>query len=512
MGVDIMNADFMKKAIQCAPQIIQRDIPASCFGIPVEDDSNWFGYRFEKINTPQSVKHGDEIYIDFGNHYVGHVRFEVLPTEQYPDAPIQIHIKFAENLYELESDSDAYEGELSPAWLQQEIIYIEEPSIVILPRRYAFRYIKVTVVDTRVPIQFKDFTVTTETSADAGMCESINCEPQLMEIDKIGCRTLQNCMQKVFEDGPKRDRRLWLGDLRLQALTNYYTFRNIDIVKECMYLFAAYTEPGGRVPRDIFVSSRGTHCNNGWLEDYSLMFAVSLCDYYEYTKDHELVDELFSIADDQLRIAWETAENGIVKELEGWWAHIDWCDNLQKVTSVQGILLYTLDKMIWMCRETGREKKVNEYSEQAQYLRKMARDKLYDSEARFFVNQYDKFQLSVHSQVWMVLGNVVQGDEAKDLMQRILQAEKAKDVVSPYMHHYTVEALLHAGMKDTALDYIKEYWGKMVELGADTYWEVFVPGDFTVSPYRNPVMNSCCHAWSCSASYFIRKYFNNKIL
>jgi hypothetical protein len=31
-------------------------------------------------------------------------------------------------------------------------------------------------------------------------------------------------MQEVFEDGPKRDRRLWLGDLRLQALVNDVTF------------------------------------------------------------------------------------------------------------------------------------------------------------------------------------------------------------------------------------------------------------------------------------------------
>lgn len=29
-----------------------------------------------------------------------------------------------------------------------------------------------------------------------------------------------DCMQSVFEDGPKRDRRLWLGDLRLQALAS----------------------------------------------------------------------------------------------------------------------------------------------------------------------------------------------------------------------------------------------------------------------------------------------------
>ena len=28
----------------------------------------------------------------------------------------------------------------------------------------------------------------------------------------------------------------WLGDLRLQALANYGTFRNFDLVKRCLYL------------------------------------------------------------------------------------------------------------------------------------------------------------------------------------------------------------------------------------------------------------------------------------
>ena len=45
-------------------------------------------------------------------------------------------------------------------------------------------------------------------------------------------------MQTVFEDEPKRDRRLWLGDLRLEALANYETYRNFDIVKRSLYLLA----------------------------------------------------------------------------------------------------------------------------------------------------------------------------------------------------------------------------------------------------------------------------------
>ena len=52
------------------------------------------------------------------------------------------------------------------------------------------------------------------------------------------CKTLKGCMQDVLEDGPKRDCRIWLGDLRLQARANYYTFKNYDLTKCCMYIFA----------------------------------------------------------------------------------------------------------------------------------------------------------------------------------------------------------------------------------------------------------------------------------
>ncbi|WP_390580761.1 hypothetical protein [Paenibacillus illinoisensis] len=46
---------------------------------------------------------------------------------------------------------------------------------------------------------------------------------EMANIDRVAVQT-RDCMQSVFEDCPKRDRRLWIGDLRLQALVNYETF------------------------------------------------------------------------------------------------------------------------------------------------------------------------------------------------------------------------------------------------------------------------------------------------
>jgi alpha-L-rhamnosidase len=62
---------------------------------------------------------------------------------------------------------------------------------------------------------------------------------ELVAIDRISKVTLRDCMQIVFEDGPRRDRRVWLGDLRLQVLANHCTFKDSALVKRCPYLFAA---------------------------------------------------------------------------------------------------------------------------------------------------------------------------------------------------------------------------------------------------------------------------------
>lgn len=90
-------------------------------------------------------------------------------------------------------------------------------------------------------------------------------------------KTLADCTQDVFEDGPKRDRRLWLGDLRLQALANYATFDQTDLVKRCLYLFAAMTTEEGKISANVFVKPENVP-DDTFLFEYSLFFISTLYD------------------------------------------------------------------------------------------------------------------------------------------------------------------------------------------------------------------------------------------
>jgi len=66
--------------------------------------------------------------------------------------------------------------------------------------------------------------------------------------------------------------------------------------------------------------------------------------------------------------------------------------------------------------------------------------------------------------------------------------------------------MLRSGLRAEALDLIRSYWGGMVEAGADTFWEVYDPRNALLSPYDNVLMNSYCHAWSCTPTYLVRQY------
>ena len=139
--------------------------------------------------------------------------------------------------------------------------------------------------------------------------------------------------------------------------------------------------------------------------------------------------------------------------------------------------------------------------------RKAALDVLWDNDRQLFISGKER-QVSFASQVWMVLGGAVEGETASKLLEQIKKQSDAIGMVTPYMYHNYIDALITAGDANKALEVIKSYFGGMAELGADTFWEIYNPENPDESPYGGTIVNSYCHAWSCAPAYFLRKYFS----
>ncbi len=451
---------------------------------------------------------GDSVVLDLGNHYVGKFSFSMDVADDFITAPVHLAIRFGEDMREINDDFDAYKGTLAQAWLQEERVIVDYPQMVQLTRRYACRYIKITVKEARRPLVLDNFCFTASTSADHSKLKQVHiADERLRKIDEVSVNTLKECMQTFMEDGPKRDRRMWIGDLRLEALVNYCTFDNLDIIRRCLYLFAAGEyDQLGFMPSFVYETPY-FFSGRDHIADYALLYVVAVCDYYNHSKDTKTVLDLVDVCKEQLESMHNILDDrGIVIKQEGWFTFIDWCPGLQALTSLHGVYMYALNKFIGLLDtldDFDREK----YEKELKHQKEVVRKYLFNEEKAVFENDVDGRQLSVHSQVWMILGGALSKEEGRYALQATLDNEGAKQPVTPYMRHYVMEAMLKLEMKDEAIDYLKKIWGAMVDMDADTYFEVYVPGDPEFSPYSDRMVNSLCHAWSSTPAYFIRNYF-----
>ncbi|MBO5070926.1 MAG: cellobiose phosphorylase [Roseburia sp.] len=506
-----MNAYYLKKAKDNMPDCAGGTRYSDDIVELIADERAHLGVGVKPLGkNRESFVTGDRFVLDFGEHCVGILSFQLTHVQSYLDAPVCLRLKFGEIPYEIDTDFKNHRGELISSWLSEEIIYVDFPGKVTLPRRYAFRYLEVEILKTRQPVKLTDFAVHKSTSADERKMQPLpaGTDPLLVSIDSVAAKTLAECMQEVYEDGPKRDHRLWIGDLRLQALTDSCLFQNHKLVKHCLYLFAACQKDGQYLPGCLYDKPELFYDEGMGITDYALLYAVTLCDYYTYSKDMETTLDLYPVAKKQVELAASLHdEKGIITFLDGWSSFIDWAEGLKTTTAVEGVYLYTLEKMAELAEAIGKKEDAGEYRAALQKTRECAYKNLFDPQKNTFCNVYDNNQYSVQAQVWMILGGVVEGEEAWTILTQCLSNDDYIQPVTPYMHHYVVEAMIRIGRMEEALDYIKNYWGGMVQAGADTFWEVYVPGNPTLTPYGNLLLHSWCHAWSCSPAYFIRTYF-----
>lgn len=506
----ITNDRFVEKAKKLEPKLMEKQVkPVKIVSI---DETGKAVPRADIGDMGHiALKKGESIVLDFGDHQVGYVSFQLKSVGSPQDAPAYLRFKFGEVSKEIRENSEEYDGWISSSWIQEEYIHLDVlPACLHLPRRYAFRYIEIYAVDTSLKFQVvvEEAVCRAVSAVDMEVVEPISeAEPVLQRMDRVSLRTLQNCMQSVFEDGPKRDRRLWLGDLRLQALANYATFKNYDLVKRCMYLFAGLTRDDGAIGACLFTEPEYL-VDDTFLFDYSLFFLSALKDYYEATRDKDTLEELWPSAYRQVELSrMRFDKRNVIQEGDNNWCFVDWKEGLNKQASAQAIYIYALNDAIYLAGILNQVSLVVELEDERKRCVSAALTYFWDGKQGVFVSGENR-QISYASQVWMVLAGVKTGKEAKMLMDRIVELQPEMGMVTPYMNHHFVEALILCGEKEKAMDYMKYYWGGMLEQGADTFWELYNPDNPQESPYGSSAVNSYCHAWSCTPAYLLRKLSN----
>jgi len=507
----IKNSVYAKKAYSLKRPLKHKDVrPQQIVAIRRESGSfqGLKAVSLGECRLPLRMNRGDSIILDFGDHCVGQLNFAVshLPGERIVDSPVMLKFSFGEFPFEIMAAPEEYKGTLGCGWLQNEIrSVVFTPYRGILERRYAFRYLKIERVDNAVfPVAITDIYADTVSAVE--MDEKLlpqTGDPVLDAICRMSLKTLKECEQDVFEDGPKRDRRLWIGDLRLQAMVDYLTFKNTDLVKRCIYLFAAYRTESGLVAPCVFPDS--APCVDNWVFiDYSLLFISCLLDYTKNCGDLELPEELYSVAVEQAEKALERFDFR-TGELTGAPAHIEWCAGLDKGLAAAGVLIYTMKQLVELTQLLGKDPASIQ----------TALDGVISSVLEHHRTQNGLYctyagQVSWASQIWLVLADILPVEKNVAILKALEREKPDYGIHTPYLMHYYIDAMYQCGMKEQAMKKIKDFWGQLVSLGFDCCPEIFNPDNHMESPYSAAEVNSACHAWSCTPIYWVFKYLNDK--
>ncbi len=472
-----------------------------------KDTSVWLGWKSTVISPAKQLTNikldkGDTVILDFGRNIVGYL-------QGVSNTTAKVKIQTAEVLAELGDNWEQYPPffdngyKPSNSW----VFDVDIENNWRINERRTFRYIRMVVLKTDTAITLSNLHCDEVSAISFNKIKPIRgFSKKIQQVDLVAQYTLRNCIQEVFEDGPKRDQRLWLGDLRLEALADGVLYQSDSQVKRCLLLFAGMQREDGFIPACVF-TQKGERPEIGgeMIPDYAMLFGNVLLNYANSSNDWVLAKKLYPLACQQVDIVctkWLNDKN-YLQIPDSIWQFIDWSKSLDRQAAEHATAIYAAKSLISLATKLGIKKDVIKWQTLSNKLTASALDNLYDKEKGLFISGSQK-QVSWASQIWMILAGVADKNTGAKILDQIKKDSTAIKPGTPYLMHHLVQAYLLCNMDEEAYNLIKNYWGGMVDKGADTFWEIYNPENAYTSPYNSHLFNSYCHAWSCTPAWFLR--------
>ncbi len=393
------NEKWLEKAEEYKPTLSKEIIEPVGIIELVKDDSAFQGWSVKQVMSVKKVYETsfnelNTIIVDFGNHYTGYFSMNFHTLRGTPDGPLRFKLTFAEVPAELAEPFDPYPGALSRAWLQDEVMTVTDAlSEAKLERRISGRYMKLELMGSS---RFFDFAISqmqfTAVTSAKKTPEPIaqSADDIIKKIDEVGLNTLKECMQTVYEDGPKRDQRLWIGDLYLESIANVVSFQNHDLTKRCLYLLAGLADERGIVHGTVFETPEPHPQSGQFLFDYALLYNVALKEYLVATNDTETALELFPVAKRQIEIINDYIQADGLLDFEKagreWWLFFDWKDGLNKNAAVQGLSIFALTETYKLAELLNRRDELKEVPDLIKKMKKASMS-LYNKKTKLLVDK-----------------------------------------------------------------------------------------------------------------------------
>lgn len=437
------------------------------------------------------------VTVDMGETVVGPCKIWVHGGSSGDVLDIYYHERMTEEHAPVLPDPDSLNSRVSMA---NRLLLTEGETDYDFYHILGFRYITLVMQENSTPVRMG--LCVQDTGYPYHIQGSFDCsDVQLNEIWKICRRTEQVCSLDAYVDTPWREQAQWWGDARIQFWNTMALDNDVRLFKRGIRSIAAQ-----RVPNGLTYGHAPTMAHSCILPDFSLVWIMTIYDYYWQTGDLSLYNEQLPRIREVLSYFTEDAPmyQGLLSHDPRYWLFLDWSKLEKKGTPTIYNLWYllVLRTMEELERAAGRAKEAEEFRQKGVELQKAIEALLFDAEIGLFSDgigedliPYKKH--SVHSQTFAILLGLKPEYHEHMIKQRILPfllGEKLEDPVpSTYWTSYVLTLARERGYHKEALDFIRRMWAPMIPYS--TCPEVFEPG---------AGVSSVSHAWSAHPLFHLQ--------
>ena len=437
---------------------------------------------------PLVLKPGSGIVIDFGVEITGSVELftPITDSKDMPTVRVRFGESVAETMAEIgergaQNDHAVRDLTVKVPWLGKTTV---GPS--------GFRFVRLDNADPKIDLQLSQVRAIL-TIRDVPYIGSFKCsDERLNKIWETGAYTVHLNMQDYLWDGIKRDRLVWLGDMHPEVSVINCVFGYNEVVPKSLDM-----------TRDV---TPVTAWMNG-ISSYSMWWILIHEEWYlqngnlDYLKQQQLY--LTALLK---RLATYVDADGREK-LDGM-RFLDW-PTFENSTAVheglQALMTLTMESGARLAEIYGDKETAVLCTATAVKLRK------HTPEASGRKSP-------------AALLSIAGFNDPTDVSNAVLKKDGPKDL-STFYGFYVLNALAKSKDIDTGLDFISQYWGGMLDVGATTFWEDFdlawtkeagridepvaagkkdLHGDFGAFCYVG-FRHSFCHGWAGGPTAWLSK-------
>ncbi|OGS22265.1 MAG: hypothetical protein A2252_06805 [Elusimicrobia bacterium RIFOXYA2_FULL_39_19] len=466
---------------------------------------------FPVTKIKRKNKNNSSFILDFEKERAGFLEIKIASCGSG-----KITIQYGESLKEVQKRPNNY----LYRYQEDKIILERFSKKWISPKRHAFRYVKLVFQNCSDKVLIKSITLKSSVYP-VKYAGHFSCSDKLLnKIWQTGRYTAHLCMKEYYEDGPKRDRLCYPGDLRIQALVNYYLFGDKELIKHSLKLLSHYQFENGTIPHHVPPSGKEDKLVS---VDYVAWYIISMYEYYFYSGDRIFVKTHYK--------SIKKATEWFLKNRDKYGLfHFSYPNNYELIsdffsggnnqsgekTYIQCLFYKILTDSSVMAKIAGDFRNTQRYLNISKKVKESLVKRLWPKNKNAFVEYRNGSHISdtitQDGNSLAVLFDITNRQQSKYILNylknnlwmkygsfRTDKYQRKENMLIIWLNFNQIEAHFIAGFTENALKLLRRVWGELIKRGATTFWE-----NFPVNKnYLLPAM-SMCHAWSTGVCYSLQ--------